>query len=208
MAGIFTFIGLLGVLVGAAAAAAGLYQTFGETQGALDAWVAGAQVFFLGAMLMALGSVAARVKGTSRAIEELAKAVRAMREPNEAAAARAPRAPLRDEDEPAIAPAPRHAGAARSTPAPADPEPALGRERAARLRQAEAEPRIERDHLPERRPERGPDLRDRDLRDRDEPVRPQAARRTRLGPALGEERDPPGESGRRGSRVRRPFDDE
>ncbi|MFC3225836.1 hypothetical protein ACFOGJ_01250 [Marinibaculum pumilum] len=179
MAAIFTLIGLIGVLAGAAATAAGLYETFGETQKAVDAWVSGAQVFFSGAMLMALGSVAARVRGTTKAVEDLTKAVRTLR---------------------------GEIGAAAPAPGPvAEPERRKGRAEAA-ADSPVSRPVAERDDdldgrepVLERRATRG---------DGDGREGAQAARRTRLGPALGEERGSEPSVARRGARLRRSFDED
>lgn len=194
MAGIFSFIGFLGVLVGGAAAAAGLYQTFGETHAALDAWVAGAQVFFLGAMLMALGSVAARVRGTTRSVDELAKSMRSLRTElatlSEAASVRAER---RMEEVEAAGPA-LGMGAARRAPAsrPVDPDFDQGQDGPSlRPRGEEREPRA-------------PALERRPVRERD-PAGPRAGR---LGPALDDEGERLSGSVRRATRGRRPFDED
>lgn len=192
MAGIFSFIGFLGVLVGGAAAAAGLYQTFGDTQAAVDAWVSGAQVFFLGAMLMALGSVAARVRGTTRAVDELAKSMRGLRNElatlSEAANHRAERR-VEEMETPILGTAGARRSAA-SRPIEADLEPGLDGP-SLRSRGEEREPRA-------------PVLDRRPVRERD-PAGPRAGR---LGPALGEEDDRLSGPVRRATRGRRPFDED
>jgi len=177
MAAIFTLIGLIGVLAGAAATAAGLYETFGETQKAVDAWVSGAQVFFSGAMLMALGSVAARVRGTTRAVEELTKAVRTLRGEIGASSP----APVAEPE--------RRKGRAEAVPDPAASRPLAERDDDHDSREPVLERRTPRD-------------------DGEGRGAAQAARRTRLGPALGEERGGEPATARRGARLRRSFDED
>lgn len=182
MAAIFSFIGFLGVLAGAAATGAGLYETFGETQKAVDAWVSGAQVFFSGAMLMALGSVAARVRGTTRAVDDLAKAVKALR------------GELVSTARPAVTTEPEPA-ARVARPASENDMP---REQAVRGRDADRDPR---EPVLERRPATP-------AASGQVAGGSGGQRRTRLGPALDDTRDGGGEPSRRGGRLRRPFDDE
>lgn len=184
MAAIFSLIGLLGVLAGAAATAAGLYETFGETQKAVDAWVSGAQVFFSGAMLMALGSVAARVRGTTKAVEDLGKAVRALRGElsgngagnGAGAGTKAGSAARREHADESFAAAP--ARAARGGEVDSD----------------DREPVLER----------------RGARDGgDDRPGGTSTRRTRLGPALGDDRDfEPAAARRSGGRMRRGLDED